>query len=88
MSEEDWVREGWHTESGRYTVEDWLKTYAAHAHNQPERQRTGDGLPMAADRVEHFAEAGERFGDTAADIRPVVRFRHRHDQHDLVDVGA
>ena len=33
MSEEDWQREGTHTESGRYTVEDWLRIYAAHAHN-------------------------------------------------------
>ncbi len=33
MDGEDWKREGSHTESGRYTVEDWLKIYAAHAHN-------------------------------------------------------
>lgn len=33
MSEEDWTREGWHSEHGRYTVETWLKIYAAHAHN-------------------------------------------------------
>ena len=33
MNDEDWKREGTHTESGRYTVEDWLKIYAAHAHN-------------------------------------------------------
>jgi hypothetical protein len=33
MSEEDWGREGVHTESGRYTAEDWLRIYAAHAHN-------------------------------------------------------
>jgi hypothetical protein len=33
MSDEDWKREGEHTESGRYTAEDWLKIYAAHAHN-------------------------------------------------------
>jgi hypothetical protein len=33
MSEDDWRREGTHTESGRYTVEDWLSIYAAHAHN-------------------------------------------------------
>ena len=33
MSEEDWAREGVHTESGRYTAEDWLRIYAAHAHN-------------------------------------------------------
>ena len=33
MSEEDWHREGTHSESGSYTAEDWLKIYAAHAHN-------------------------------------------------------
>ncbi|HEY0546288.1 MAG TPA: DinB family protein [Pyrinomonadaceae bacterium] len=33
MTEEDWTREGWHTEQGRYTPEDWLRIYAAHAHN-------------------------------------------------------
>ena len=32
MSEQDWEREGWHTESGRYTAETWLAIYAAHAH--------------------------------------------------------
>ncbi len=30
MSEADWAREGRHTESGRYTAEDWLRIYAAH----------------------------------------------------------
>ena len=33
MSEDDWKREGTHSESGAYTPEDWLKIYAAHAHN-------------------------------------------------------
>jgi hypothetical protein len=33
MSEEDWSRTGTHSESGRYTAEDWLRIYAAHAHN-------------------------------------------------------
>jgi hypothetical protein len=33
MAEEDWKREGWHSESGLYTAEHWLKIYAAHAHN-------------------------------------------------------
>ena len=33
MTEEDWRREGTHSESGSYTAEDWLKIYAAHAHN-------------------------------------------------------
>src|SRR5713226_3435928 len=31
MSDEDWLREGTHSESGSYTAEDWLKIYAAHA---------------------------------------------------------
>ena len=33
MSEDDWQREGTHSESGAYTPEDWLQIYAAHAHN-------------------------------------------------------
>ncbi len=33
MSEDDWQRAGTHTESGRYTAEDWLRIYARHAHN-------------------------------------------------------
>src|SRR5882672_4050323 len=33
MTEADWQREGTHSESGSYGVEDWLKLYAAHAHN-------------------------------------------------------
>jgi hypothetical protein len=32
MSETEWLREGMHTEIGRYTVEKWLELYAAHAH--------------------------------------------------------
>ena len=33
MTEEDWRREGTHSESGSYSTEDWLRIYAAHAHN-------------------------------------------------------
>ena len=33
MTDADWAREGWHTESGRYSAETWLRIYAAHAHN-------------------------------------------------------
>jgi len=33
MSEEDWKRAGEHSESGRYSTEDWLRIYADHAHN-------------------------------------------------------
>ena len=45
MTEADWNREGEHTESGRYTVEDWLEIYAAHAHNHASQiRRLGDAL--------------------------------------------
>lgn len=33
MTEADWRRAGTHSESGPYSAEDWLKIYAAHAHN-------------------------------------------------------
>jgi hypothetical protein len=33
MGDADWSRAGTHSESGRYTAEDWLRIYAAHAHN-------------------------------------------------------
>ena len=33
MTDDDWKKEGTHSESGSYGCEDWLKIYAAHAHN-------------------------------------------------------
>ena len=33
MTDDDWQRAGTHTESGRYSTEDWLTIYARHAHN-------------------------------------------------------
>ncbi len=32
MSEADWRRHGWHSESGSYHAERWLEIYAEHAH--------------------------------------------------------
>jgi hypothetical protein len=32
MSEAEWLREGTHSEHGRYTVARWLEIYAGHAH--------------------------------------------------------
>jgi hypothetical protein len=37
MTDADWVREGTHTESGRYTAERWLEIYASHAHGHAEQ---------------------------------------------------
>jgi hypothetical protein len=33
LNEDEWAREGTHSESGRYTMDDWLEIYAAHAHD-------------------------------------------------------
>jgi len=44
MTEADWKIIGTHTESGRYGTQDWLKIYAAHAHDhaaQIKRARGG-----------------------------------------------
>ena len=49
MSDEDWQREGTHSESGSYAVEDWLKIYAAHAHNHAAQiRRLKEALAGAA----------------------------------------
>jgi len=37
MTDEEWIREGTHSESGRYTCETWLEIYAAHAHDHAEQ---------------------------------------------------
>ena len=33
LTEQQWTREGTHSQSGRYSVETWLEVYAAHAHD-------------------------------------------------------
>ena len=33
LSEDEWAREGTHSDSGPYTMDDWLEIYAAHAHD-------------------------------------------------------
>jgi hypothetical protein len=33
LSDEDWLRAGTHSESGSYSVEDWLVIYANHGHD-------------------------------------------------------
>jgi hypothetical protein len=39
LTEEEWLREGVHTESGTFGVEAWLKTYAGHAHKHARQIR-------------------------------------------------
>ncbi len=47
LTEQEWDRAGTHSESGRYSVDDWLRIYAVHAHDHAEqivaaRQLTAD----------------------------------------------
>ena len=45
MSEDQWKRQGVHSESGPYSVEKWLTIYADHAHNHAAQiQRLKDAL--------------------------------------------
>jgi hypothetical protein len=39
LTEAEWGREGTHMEHGRYTIEDWLRIYAEHAHNHADQIR-------------------------------------------------
>jgi len=43
LADEDWSRRGWHTESGPYGVETWLRIYAAHGHDHAEQIRRARG---------------------------------------------
>ena len=43
MTEDDWNIVGTHTVSGRYGTEDWLKIYAAHAHDHAEQIKRARG---------------------------------------------
>ena len=39
LTDEQWRRSGTHTESGHYTVEDWLRIYGVHAHDHADQIR-------------------------------------------------
>jgi DinB family protein len=43
MAPADWSIAGRHTESGRYTAEDWLRIYAAHGHDHAGQIRRARG---------------------------------------------
>ena len=44
LSEEEWARVGTHSDSGSYTVTDWLRIYAAHCHNHAAQLRQVAGV--------------------------------------------
>jgi DinB superfamily len=39
LTDEEWAREGTHSESGVYSVTDWLRIYAAHCHDHADQVR-------------------------------------------------
>jgi hypothetical protein len=39
LTEEEWQRSGTHTESGAYSVVDWLRIYAGHSHDHADQIR-------------------------------------------------
>ena len=43
MSEDDWRIVGTHTESGRYSSEEWLRIYASHAHDHADQIKRARG---------------------------------------------
>ncbi|HKV89368.1 MAG TPA: DinB family protein [Candidatus Dormibacteraeota bacterium] len=43
MGDEDWKIMGTHTESGPYGTEDWLRIYAAHAHDHAQQIKRSRG---------------------------------------------
>ena len=45
MTDTDWLIVGHHSESGRYGTEDWLRIYAAHAHEHAAQIKRARGKP-------------------------------------------
>lgn len=44
LTDADWARAGTHSESGPYSVEDWLTIYASHGHDHAAQVRRSRGL--------------------------------------------
>ena len=45
LADEDWNRTGTHSESGAYSMQDWLEIYAAHAFDHADQIRRARGAP-------------------------------------------
>jgi hypothetical protein len=43
MTEDQWRIVGTHTESGPYSIEDWLRIYSSHAHDHAEQIKRARG---------------------------------------------
>src|SRR5260370_15696795 len=60
LSESEWQRAGTHTESGRYSVEDWLTISAAHGHEHPAQVGRSPGSTQRRRRRRRRALARRR----------------------------
>jgi hypothetical protein len=43
LTPDEWSRTGTHSESGRYSVDDWLRIYSGHPHDHAGQIRTARG---------------------------------------------
>jgi DinB superfamily len=48
MTDAQWARQGTHTEDGAYGTVEWLRIYAAHAHNHADQIRRARGSAAAS----------------------------------------
>ena len=39
LTDEEWQRAGTHSDSGAYSVDDWLRIYAGHSHDHADQIR-------------------------------------------------
>jgi len=72
MTEADWHREGTHSESGSYSAEDWLKIYAAHAHNHA--AQIGRLREALANSAAATAQISRRIFADDTDEKSLLRF--------------
>jgi len=43
LTEAEWLREGTHTETGRFGLDTWLRIYGPHAHRHADQIRSARG---------------------------------------------
>jgi DinB family protein len=46
LTEPDWLREGTHSEMGRFGLDTWLRVYASHAHRHADQIRAARGAAV------------------------------------------
>ena len=70
LTDDQWKREGFHTGTGRYTVETWLEACSAHAHDHAEQLLRAAGMGDAGEKAAN--DEGESYRREQADYTPAV----------------